>query len=168
MKCNTIDNNNIIDNCQCLQRLSYALKYYSNKDKLEKDWINFCVTVYGHQMLDDYSHLLSTHYQHVEQIKYDLINNCGFEKCSIENCKFSDRHFNREKIEKRQDHNFQKIDIYQQECDSLHFNLFHLFDVGYRFKLQEFSANNTDNTNDDGNNKYFSCVDDEFAQMMEK
>eukprot|EP01084_Bolivina_argentea_P293464 504725_1 len=140
MKCNTIDNNNIIDNCQCLQRLSYALKYYSNKDKLEKDWINFCVTVYGHQMLDDYSHLLSTHYQHVAQIKAELITNYGFHECSIENCKFSGRHFNRDRTEKeklsetkKQDNNAQKIDIYKQEYDSLHFNLFHLFEVGYRF-----------------------------------
>eukprot|EP01084_Bolivina_argentea_P310403 537130_1 len=76
-KCDKTDDNKLIDNCQHLQRLSYALKYYSNQlqDKPEKDWILFCLVAYSHQMLDDYSHLLATHYQRVEQIKNELINN---------------------------------------------------------------------------------------------
>eukprot|EP01084_Bolivina_argentea_P031898 59009_1 len=147
-KCDKTDENKLVDNCQYLQRLSYALKYYSEQDKTEKDWIHFCVDVYAHQMLDDYSHLLSAHHQQVQQIKHELINNYGFDKCSIKNCKFSGRHFNgdrtgKEKLSepKQEDNNAQKMNIYQQEYDSLHFNLFHLFDVGYRFKLQKHQTN---------------------------
>eukprot|EP01084_Bolivina_argentea_P312622 541242_1 len=66
MACNKEHGNNIIDNCQCLQRLSYALKYHTDQEKVEKDWIHFCAHIYTHQMLDDYSHLLSTHYHQVE------------------------------------------------------------------------------------------------------
>eukprot|EP01084_Bolivina_argentea_P312625 541250_1 len=176
MQCNRIDNNNIIDNCQCLQRLSYTLKYYSNKENAEKDWIDLCVNTYAHQMLDDYSHLLSTHYQQVEQIKQELITNYGFDKCSIKNCKFSDRHFNRDREEKQklreqkqEDNAVHKMVIYQQEYDSLHFNLFHLFDVGYRFKIQKSQTNNQSGiASGDGNNTHLTCIDYEFTEMIKK
>eukprot|EP01084_Bolivina_argentea_P103133 184760_1 len=65
-KCNKMDDNNIIDNCQCLQRLSYALKYYHKSEKLGNSWIHFCLNIYSHQMLEDYSHLLSVHGKQVE------------------------------------------------------------------------------------------------------
>eukprot|EP01084_Bolivina_argentea_P293466 504729_1 len=80
-KCNKTDGNkvnNVINNCECLKRLSYALKYYSDKAKVEKEWIRFCINIYSHQMLDDYSHLLSAHYQQIEQIKNELTSSYGF------------------------------------------------------------------------------------------
>eukprot|EP01084_Bolivina_argentea_P318448 552257_1 len=173
-KCTTITDKNIIDNCQSLQRLVYGLKCYNNKEKEDKQWIEFCTNIYAYQMLDDYSHLLSIHYDNVEEIKNELVDKYGFEDCLIKNCEFTSRHFNRnvnEKLHiKTQDDNAAcQINVYGQEYDSFHFNLFHLFEVGYRFRKQDNDPQNSTDTNDNNDNdKRGSCVDHDFAKMMKK
>eukprot|EP01084_Bolivina_argentea_P221018 374457_1 len=154
---------NIVNNCQHLQRLTRALKYYN--EKVQKEWNEFCLNSYGHQMLDDYHHLLSAHSDEMDTIADELLNMYGFKKCLVQKCKFSDRHFNRDEIETTEfDESNNLINFYEREYDSLHFNLFHLFEVGYRFKIQ----NNDMKTHHLNDNDYVKCIDDEFNEMIKK
>eukprot|EP01084_Bolivina_argentea_P036215 67035_1 len=165
-KCNENANDNIIDECDSLKRLVFGLMYqrdYKNSDKL---WNEFCLNVYGHKMLDDYHHLLFKHQNKLDQIKNELIKKYGLSDCQMQQCQFSLRHFSQNrsrnvKEEKKDEKNDELIALYDQEYDSLHFNLFHLFDIGYRFKKQQ--NNEKDN---DVRDKYTKCVDNELSDMV--
>eukprot|EP01084_Bolivina_argentea_P245943 411689_1 len=165
-KCNSGVHMDIIKNCQQLKRLCLGLQYYTTK--MKEEWHDFCLNIYGHKMLDDYSHVLSTHSDQTYQIKNELITIYGFEDCLITNCKFSSRHFNRNEIKiipsglyaKKNDENG-NIAFYEQEYDSVHFNIFHLFDIGYRFDKHENSDKQID-CNDR------NCIDDECGTMIQK
>eukprot|EP01084_Bolivina_argentea_P086470 156300_1 len=93
-KCNENADDNIIDECDHLKRLSYAVKFYKdNKHKNNKVWHKFCLNVYGAKMLDDYHHLLSKHENYVDNIKNELIDKYGFSQCLVKDCQFIQRHF---------------------------------------------------------------------------
>eukprot|EP01084_Bolivina_argentea_P309035 534513_1 len=157
----TIHNNSIIDGCDYLKRLSLALQYYNNCERFKKDWIEICFNNYGYVMLDDYAHLLSVHGHELDLIKVELIKMRGFVNCKVVNCQFSLRHFNRN-IDSIDEKNYtNKLSFYEQEYDSLHFNLFHLFQTGYRIKRERSYTNDGSNNND-----YINCVDNEFTEMI--
>eukprot|EP01084_Bolivina_argentea_P264636 448333_1 len=177
-KCNVTANesNNIIDECEYLKRLVFGLRYYNNIHKNNtKAWNEFCLNIYSHKLLDDYHHLLGKHQDNLEQIKQELIKKHGFTDCKVNDCQFSHRHFNENRRknvnqETNDEENGNVIGFYEQEYDSLHFQLFHLFDVGYRFKVTQNKKkqNYDDAKTNDNDDKYTKCVDDEFSEMVKK
>eukprot|EP01084_Bolivina_argentea_P160460 279421_1 len=101
-------------------------------------------------MLDDYHHLLSKHQNSIENIKSELIEKYGFSQCLVKDCQFIQRHFDESRKSRKDTNEIETnsdvmVGFYEREYDSLHFNLFHLYDVGYRFKKRE---NDFKNKND--------------------
>eukprot|EP01084_Bolivina_argentea_P184064 317526_1 len=174
MKCNVHVNesDNIIEQCQCLKRLVFALMYYNVNKSNTKECNEFCLSIYRHKLLDDYHHLLCKHQNHLEQIKQELIYKYGFTDCKIKDCPFSHRHFsenrrNNVNEETNNEEHYKVIAFYEQEYDSLHFQLFHMFDIGYRFKTkQNKNKENYEVETDDNSDKYTKCIDNEFSEMV--
>ena len=130
---------NIINKCDYLQRLIHALKLYDNNDKTQL--ISLCTTKYGIQLLDDIKHVLSNHSNQYNQIKTEMIEIYNLTNCDIEQCLHSLRHFNRKRhddINGNDNEYDEKISLYLQELDSLHFNLMHLYQTGYRYHVDNF------------------------------
>eukprot|EP01084_Bolivina_argentea_P061472 112344_1 len=169
--CNLESTDNIVNECQHLKRLAFALRYFNDNKNNKKQWNEFCLHMYGYKLLDDYQHLLSVHSNEFNEIKKELIKTYGFSSCLINECVFSIRHFNEVNRDKRNDekqnnsNDAHVMTFYEQEYDSLHFNLFHLFEIGYRFKKD---ANDQKDNNEDSNDNYMNCIDNEFIQMTKK
>eukprot|EP01084_Bolivina_argentea_P020277 37724_1 len=60
--------------------------------------------------------------------------------------------------------NWNAINLYETEYDSLHFNIFHLYTTGYRIRKNTNDKKHDENTND--NDNYIQCIDHEFSEMM--
>ena len=166
-KCNQNAVNNLVKGCDYLKRLSDALKcYHDNKNQNNKLWIEFCLHIYGNQMLDDYHHLLLKHQHNLFDLKKELLNKYKFPTCLLKKCPYSQRHLNSYIAEKFNDKKLNDLILrfYEREYDSLHFNLFHLFNVGYRFKKQEHGYLK----NKEHNEPQINCIDNEFAEMAQK
>eukprot|EP01084_Bolivina_argentea_P078022 141570_1 len=122
-------NHTYFNQCQAMNRLFNALKYYSmidNNNKNDKEIFNqFINTIYV-QLLDDYTHFINYHSCELEIVYNQLINKSMFGLCDINTCKFTSRH---------QLHHTQNISQFNKRTmDSLHFYIFHCFDVGLRTK----------------------------------
>ena len=62
------------------------MKYYSilnivNNKKHQDIFNDFINDIYGHQLLDDYTHLLNEHGQELQEIHESIINNKILSKC---------------------------------------------------------------------------------------
>ena len=137
------DSESVIVHCQYLKRLVVALRLFeANKDddvRLER----LLVRNYGRQLLDDFGHFLEVHSAHSAEIKAEMIRSHGFTECNVENCEFTERHFSanrRDPISSASEDGNERdpaLQLYRDEYDSLHFNLWHLFHSGYRLKEEE-------------------------------
>eukprot|EP01084_Bolivina_argentea_P101427 181844_1 len=99
--CNLNTKNDIIDQCQCLQRLAIGLCYYgTTKGSSDKKWNEFCLDIYGHNFLNDYQHLLKKHSNQLNEIKTELIRKYKLSNCTLNECKCTIRHLNRDEKDK--------------------------------------------------------------------
>eukprot|EP01084_Bolivina_argentea_P220681 373956_1 len=123
-------------NCDSMRRLFVALKYYSTLDIVEKDreiFTNFINNKYQYSdFINDYIHFNHHHTHELNHMYRDVINDdSSFNKCQISSCTFTKRHHN---IDTQQDDTDMddSSKFYRQTMDSLHFYLFHCYDVGIR------------------------------------
>eukprot|EP01084_Bolivina_argentea_P220682 373958_1 len=128
--------------CICITRLLVALKYYSRLNIIENHndrelFRQFMNEIY-YELINDYIHFNNHHTHEVEHINDDLVNDnnntMSFNKCEISSCQFTTRHHHTKTIENDLD---DILNFYKRTMDSLHFYLFHCFDVGIRTKTQD-------------------------------
>ena len=131
---------NPISECDSVQRLLCGLKTYSYLDITknvlhQSQFIEHMEEQYT-EFLDDYIHLMCDHSHQVE-----LINN-ALDPCDIKKCKCTFRRHSKEyNVETRENIDIQdeSLRFYATTMDSLHFYLYHLFDVGLRVKSHQQS-----------------------------
>ena len=137
--------------CHAIKRLCTALTYYSKLDiQKENDQnilINFMQQIYD-QYLNDYIHLVNIHCHQIEEIHKSLTNNV----CDIKKCVFTSRH-NKSKSNQIND---PTLNLYKITMDSLHFYLYHLFDVGFRIEAKSDDiAEETKESHNHHSSEYF-------------
>ncbi len=174
-----IDNNDndkceSIDNCISIQKLSVALKYYELMDIINNishrdAFTNFIIEIY-HKFLDDFTHLVNHHSNHLNDIYIHLINTNKFNECKMANCVYTARHYHhRRDVDK--DGNVDKnvldpeVSFFAETMDSLHFYLFHLFECGLRSIITEDGVVDDD---DDEMKQEDEFYDAEFAKISRR
>eukprot|EP01084_Bolivina_argentea_P127292 225135_1 len=116
------------------------------------------------QFLDDQTHLIKHHGDQLQEIKNKLIQKHKCTDCKLLSCHSTFRHY---RLPSQKETIYLKeldpmSNFYVEAMDSLHFYLFHCFDVGFRVnKTEEIVQFDTDN--DDIKNKEFFDV--EFARI---
>ena len=168
---NPICNSSSFKTCPAIIRLLSALNYYSslsvntNSDD-QQIFLHFMDQVYSTQILDDYHHLTKHHQQNDQLLgiaKY-AIDQGPSKACNIDECSFSTRHYrNREKETVHYKSPIDvdsKLNFYIETMDSLHFYIFHLYDVSLRFTDDKNEETQDENMSMD-NNDYF---DQEFSR----
>jgi len=143
-----------IKDCQIIKRLLKVLSYYtklinnnmtaddkhgSNNDHHLTIFSDFIDTIYKNKkdntIYDDLYHLTKCHENEMEEIKNLAINNFNLSECHLSICKYSDRHYriNEKKQAMNIDDDSTKYnDLNEEIMDSLHYNIFHLFESGLR------------------------------------
>ena len=159
--CDT-NNDNSHHTCIALLRLMKALEYYSmidiaNNSKHQDLFLDFMQKIY-HQFVNDYIHLINDHSQQIETIYQSLQDKQQI--CDITKCEYTSRH-HQNSVTKLSD---ETLNFYKTIYDTLHFYLYHLFDVGLRvFKGEEEKGEDGDiKYNELKNTQYF---DKEFARI---
>eukprot|EP01084_Bolivina_argentea_P314482 544709_1 len=118
--------------CNVIKRLITGLQYYTlldvqNEPDNKDEFNNFICDIY-HTFLDDYIHLINIHGYKLENINKSLLRK-QVKACDVKKCIFTGRHEGTNDTEKISDF---VLYFYENTMDSLHFYLFHLFDVGLR------------------------------------
>ncbi len=87
-----------------------------------------------HNLIDDYIHFNNHHSHEIQNINHEITNEASiFNACKISKCVFTSRHHNQ--ISKTNENILTPTEhFYKTTMDSLHFYLFHCFDVGIRIK----------------------------------
>ena len=125
--------------CESMKRLFVALKYYSMMNISENENDRELFDQFMHEVylrfIDDYIHLNNAHSHELETIHNNISNNKTlFTECDISKCAFTTRHH---KQQTGTEFLVPNLRFYKETMDSLHFYLFHCFDVGLRVKTEE-------------------------------
>ena len=164
-ECNKQHIDNIEDLCIPLQRLKYALKLYSLLDITQNDedcdqFDSFINETYP-LLLDDYTHLIIQHQHQIYEINQLLLKSSSFNDCDVNQCPMTFRHnaYKPDEIQQNQQQSpaitmNKKLNFYKTIMDSLHFFVFHLFDVGLRVHFDTFKGERKSEIDDDDENKY--------------
>eukprot|EP01084_Bolivina_argentea_P084030 152082_1 len=130
--------------CQAMRRLFAALKYYSmfnimdNED--HREIVNKLMENTYDQFINDYIHFNNHHTHEIETIHNEIINNNSlFTECNIKLCSFTTRH-HRNNTQQNQNLLSKRLNFFKKTMDSLHFHLFHCFDVGIRIKTEAYNT----------------------------
>ena len=84
-------------------------------------------------LLNDYHELIRNHSDYLQEISQHLIQNKSFKTCDdIKNCQFSSRHHGNSNGNIADP----MVKLYSETLDSLHYYLFHLYQVGLRTKKE--------------------------------
>eukprot|EP01084_Bolivina_argentea_P221203 374706_1 len=147
--CNKFDNNaSLIDNCECLRRLSVAMKYFRlviDDDENKETVIRFCQNVYKNKnLLHDYYHVIKQHNDDLTQIHTELITNYEFDSCSINQCHNVKRYYVKKVLEETVKENDEMYQFYVDLFDQLHYFIYHLYDVGLRVEIMENKQQHAD------------------------
>eukprot|EP01084_Bolivina_argentea_P295965 509665_1 len=159
-ECEQDSNDNTIQNCSSLNRLCSGLKYYSLLDIINNIdhmniFNNFIHDVYKTTLLDDFTHLVQKHGNHIQKINDELINTNKFKQCNINKCSFSTRHYRMETNTNNNNVFDPILKFYKDVMDSLHFYMFHLYDCGLRVTKSEGDEDNKDENKT--NDEYFDA-----------
>eukprot|EP01084_Bolivina_argentea_P203120 346963_1 len=129
------------ENCSSVDRLVWCLKYFNSLKNVTDDknnqmeFVDFMENKYTNY-LNDIIHLINSHEQHLENINKLLFTKYGFKRCDITLCLFSDRH---SKVTEPQNSDTDPIfRFYQNTLDSVHYYIFHLFDLGLRTLTNDY------------------------------
>ena len=121
--------------CEAINRLSVALKYYSKlnvkNDANDREILRSFMDIYT-QMVDDNNHLLSVHGDQLHQIHGYFSQNGG---CAMKECVATQRHFASESIINIADD--QMMNFWVNLFDGLHFWIYHCYDAGFRVEQNE-------------------------------
>ena len=148
--------------CGAIKRLLACLNYYARLDietnENDKEiFASFVETIYPiNKLLNDSNHAMLSHNEQLQQIYDELIG--GDNKCKMNKCQATQRHFAETKVQKSDD---EKFDFYITLLDSLHFYFYHIFDCGYRVKAEEEIEKEEEEQKQD-ENEYF---DKELARL---
>ena len=158
---NAADSKVSISNCDALARIVETIKYYisvqANMDDQATQHIamEIYINEQHKNLLDDYTHVITTHSQHLQQINEQL------DDCNLIKCKMGQKYrINRRRADNNQmdnDESNNKLKFRIELIEIIHFWLYHLYDVGMRVKRN-------DGFDDEmkGDNGYF---DHEFARL---
>ena len=141
----------IVHCCDAVKRLGAALQAYSvlnsklcppyngNDDEMEPEiqtFSEFVGSEYRLQFIEDFNHFMEVHQYFAEEIKHEMIKLFGLKRCNAMDCALTMRHFGgrREVSELPQKEGDVRIQFYRQKFDSLHFQIFHLEESGYRYR----------------------------------
>ena len=153
-------NDSNISECAATDRLAVALKYCSvlqvkEEEKHREIFTAFIHDIYPH-ILEDNNHLIKYHSKQLTKFKAKYVGDKRlFAECTMESCKFTQRHFE-EATAMTLD---TTLNFYIQIMDSLHFYMFHCYDAGFRISSSH-EATEPDDANSD---KEF--YDKEFARI---
>eukprot|EP01084_Bolivina_argentea_P300000 517184_1 len=135
----------IIPHCSHLKRVAMALKYFEvlfvdetsnhNQDK----FMHFCMDIYSN-FLDDFIHIIQTHQEcDLLKIAQELENRYEINACHVKTCKKFRRHYRDRGSSSDDNETF----IFYVDCyDSIHHQIFHLFQIGLRTENMEAKDNN--------------------------
>eukprot|EP01084_Bolivina_argentea_P000509 954_1 len=163
-----------IYDCGYLRRLLEACKYYHSLKQLDNvhmqsKFVKFCLDVYK-ELLNDIHHLQSYHSTELNLIKAQLISNQILSECDATKCLYSQRHYSdriaRNDIPHMENDTDEQYAFYEQVMDGLHFNIFHLYEIGLRYDVNteeiKYNKNENDEEKLDSARKDFI-----FAQMTD-
>eukprot|EP01084_Bolivina_argentea_P020279 37728_1 len=167
--CNKSGNtSSIISSCQCLQRICVGMKYFNwsgNHNNKTETFVQFCIETYK-DFLNDYIHIIKNHSNDFKCINDELINKYGFNACDISKCDKFGRHFARDMKTETQENATDAHDIkhsfYSAYYDTLHFNIFHLFDMSLRTESTDITVEFNEN-----NMETYVLYDTVFAQKRD-
>lgn len=140
------DNNHKLDTCIALQRLLTSLYY--NTITNQKVFYEFMDTVYQQQIFDDCYHLITYHQNQLTEI-HSIISSEQYQlklSCNLSQCEFSTRHL---KINRKNIHHDQNVNIYTEIIDSFHFYLYHLYDAKFRISPNPDTMNADETSTND-------------------
>jgi len=142
------------DKCLSVLRIVYSLRHYhlllKAKKKVDNDrtlFIEWCDSVYtAALLLDDYVHVMSKHNDMASLSAMARQIKCP---CSgAAECEWTGRHFRgRERDKKKK--NAESVHFYIELMDTLHFNIFHLKEVGLRVDLADAKTSDDDDGDDE-------------------
>ena len=132
------------ETCVSLQRLLTTLYY--NTITNQKLFYEFMDTIYKQQIHDDYYHLILFHQRQLTEIRSIMTSSLYQLKstCQLSRCEFSNRH-----LRMIRDNVHQDVDISSDTIDSIHFYLYHLYDVNLRNSANSNAMKVDENTTND-------------------
>ena len=162
--------------CSSVKRVIHALKYYETTTKgLNQEGVlaftYFIKSIYKNY-LHDITHLSEVHGGDLEDIHRSLFNEHEFKPCDLKKCKISGRHSGVNRSEK--DRNATPCHdafshFIRDSFDSVHFYLFHLFDVGMRTLRSDIDSEQKDDDEiDDEDAVQSKWVDRAFLRRQKR
>eukprot|EP01084_Bolivina_argentea_P043418 80008_1 len=151
-----------VNNCDHTNRFMSCMAYYkmldlpSNEDN-KSIFVEFCTNIYTN-LVDDSVHLLNKHGNELVELKSLLITKYSFSECKMSNCRLTQRHQRSRNSEQKQNQD-PMFTFYDDLISRLHFNIFHLFEVGLRQKQNTDQKQNTETDEDEYFNKKFYRMD---------
>ena len=140
----------ITERCSRLKRLCTATKYSNTlrtnptlkDDEKRSLFMEFNEDVY-HSLIDDFTHLIQEHDRNIDRIHTEWTELYQVPKCSVSECARTKRHYARERSAKKES-NIKEHDamysFYESVYDSVHYYIFHLFEVGLRVDASSLSV----------------------------
>ena len=134
--------------CTATKRLFAALKYYQHMNSNQSLFTEFMNDVYSTQCLDDFNHLVLHHGNDLEAMTQSVRDDTEFERCNdLMRCAYTQRHHRAIRRKRRGSAELNDC-FYAQTMDSLHFWLFHQFDVGLRVQTEGAADDDADQHDD--------------------
>ena len=177
LKCRTIKPgtraktiSNSISECDYLNRIFNALKYYSllkTTSEQQDSLRHFANDIYNHQaFIEDLQHLMKVHGDQIQDIIQHTTDQNILDPCAVDMCSHSDRHYrisNDESKPNITDNIDSSLNIYLDIMDEAHYFIFHLFHTGLRVAKPEDEC--IADEGDEDEMRILNCYDHEFARI---
>ena len=167
--------------CIGLKRIITAHTFYQSLEVKTNDtkkdiFLNFINEYYSDMVLNDYKHLVDDHSDNIYEINQIISKTTS---CDVYQCQYSKRHYNRDRIERKEteptehDNNICEQDtdliFYQTLFDGVHYYLIHLFHAGLRqiprqYAMNQYTINDGQHDDDYKSNMY---LDGEFQRLRD-
>ena len=174
----------LTERCSALKRLCTASLHFDaikclNMEEMTKKmlWVEFNEELYRNA-LEDTIHLVTKHDNDIQQIQREWTEQYGLPKCSISECTKTERHYSRDRRERKKKRNNGEEDalyaFYQSVHDRAHHFLFHLFDIGMRVETQSVAQGAEDEEEKEPNSegvavdKLFAAERDQIRTQREE
>eukprot|EP01084_Bolivina_argentea_P259204 437281_1 len=162
-----------IQDCEALNRLVNALKYYTllnitNTESSHTLFAEFCDNIYKNA-LNDFIHFMTTHSAQIEGIHKSIVNHQNFGVCNLSKCNMFNRHYTNDRRQKQTmvEKTDSKSIFYSDLFDRFHHFIYHLFDVGLRIPKSEIMTD-TEQKQTDNNDFVFAKQQKIISQKREQ